>query len=190
MAEQKPTTPEPTKPTTSLFNFFGTSKPVDLPKNKREPKQTAKKGYVTRSTRKIATKLVSMKHKIVGIMNTTINDLVHKMDCKPKMVRRTRKRKNIVMEPEQSVMETEEEPAMDQEAEAQEELAMSQEAEAQEEPAMDQEAEAQEEPVMETEVAEEQPTMEQKEEQLEIGKPLLGGKRHKKRMSKRKYSKK
>jgi len=185
MAEQKPTTPEPTKPTTSLFNFFGTSKPVDLPKNKREPKQTAKKGYVTRSTRKIATKLVSMKHKIVGIMNTTINDLVHKMDCKPKMVRRTRKRKNIVIEPEQSVMETEEEPAMNQEAEAEEELAMDQEAKSQEEPAMERE-----EPVMETEVVEEQPTMEQKEEQLEIGKPLLGGKRHKKRMSKRKYSKK
>jgi hypothetical protein len=138
-----------------------------------------------------------MKHKIVGIMNKTINDLVHKMDCKPKMVRRTRKRKNIVIEPEQSVMETEEEHAMNQEEEAQEELAMDQEAEAQEGPAMETEKPAMEteepameteEPAMETEVAEEQPTMEQ--EQLEIGKPLLGGKRHKKRMSKRKYSKK
>ena len=170
MAEEKSTTPEPTKPTTSLFNFFGTSKPVELPKNEGEPKKTSKKGYATRSTRKIATKLLSMKHKIVGIMNTTINDLVHKMDCKPKMVRRTRKRKNIVAE----------EPIVETPVVSEEESVMESE---------ESKPEMIEEEVMETE----EPSVleEGEEEKLEIGQPkVLGGKRRQKKLSKRKYPKK
>jgi hypothetical protein len=180
MAEEKSTTPEPTKPTTSLFNFFGTSKPVELPKNKGEPKHTSKKGYVTRSTRKIATKLLSMKHKIVGIMNTTINDLVHKMDCKPKMVRKTRKRKNIAAE-EPAIIATEEEAMV--ETPVEEEVVEEQE-----------EVVEEGEPVVEEQVmgTEEPSVLEQgEEEKLEIGGPKVsGGKRRQKKLSKRKYPKK
>jgi len=180
MAEEKSTTPEPTKPTTSLFNFFGTSKPVELPKNKGEPKHTSKKGYVTRSTRKIATKLLSMKHKIVGIMNTTINDLVHKMDCKPKMVRKTRKRKNIAAE-EPAMVATEEEAMVETPVEEEEVVEEQEEVE----PVVEEQVMGTEEPsVLEQEEQGE-------EEKLEIGQPkVLGGKRRQKKLSKRKYPKK
>jgi len=170
MAEQNTSTTisEPTKPATSLFDFFGTSKKGDLPKNKGEPKQSSKKGYVTRSTRKIATKLLSMKHKVVNIMNNTINDLVRKMDCKPKIVRRTRKRKNSVLKESLDI----EEPIAVEESIGVEEP----------------KTEMIEEEVMGTE---EPSVLESESKEEEIGEQkILGGKRYQKKVSKRKYPKK
>lgn len=106
IVEPKPET-KPAASSSFLSNIFGTAtKPTkEAPKEEVKPRKS-RIIPVKHSTRKVAMKLRSMKHKIINVLNHTINDLVN-VDCKQK--RHTRKRKAPVSQEEEVPILQEEE---------------------------------------------------------------------------------